>query len=171
MRHKKHPFKLGVKKEHRQALLAGLSAALFRHGSIRTTLAKAKALRQFAEKIITMACKAFRADLPEAKLHQRRMAVARVRDHGAVEMLFDTRVEEFLNRPGGYTRIYKLLPRRGDAAKMAIIELVAANDRGYKRRKHIRPYGNKQMGIAGYESFIGAGGSKDLGAIESSDSA
>jgi large subunit ribosomal protein L17 len=134
MRHRKHPFQLGVKKEHRASLLAGLCAALFRHSAIRTTLVKAKALRPFAEKVITLSCKALRTELPEAKLHYRRMAVARVRDQEAVKKLFEVHSEAFLNRPGGYTRIYKLVPRRGDAAKMAIIELVPADDRGYRRR-------------------------------------
>ena len=137
MRHGKHPYKLGVKKEHRQSLLASLAAALFRHGSIRTTLAKAKALRPFAEKNITLACKALRADdKAEVKLHYRRMAVANVRDHAAVKMLFDSRAESFLSRPGGYTRIYKLMSRKGDASKMAIIEMVAADDRGYGKKRH-----------------------------------
>ncbi|MDR1435792.1 MAG: 50S ribosomal protein L17 [Puniceicoccales bacterium] len=134
MRHAKHQFQLGVKKEHRLSLLAGLSAALFRHGSIRTTLAKAKALRQFAEKIITMSRKAALAELPENKLHYRRMATARVRDHEAVKILFDERAESFLARPGGYVRIFKLVPRNSDSAKMAFVELVAADDRGHRRR-------------------------------------
>jgi large subunit ribosomal protein L17 len=134
MRHRKHPFQLGVKKEHRSALLAGLCSALLRYRSIRTTLVKAKALKPFAEKVITLACKASRAEVAEVKLHYRRMAVARVRDQEVVKVLFDTLAGEFVNRPGGYARIYKLVPRRGDAAKMAIIELVKADDRGYRKR-------------------------------------
>lgn len=138
MRHRKHSFQLGVKKEHRASLLAGLCAALFRHSSIRTTLAKAKALRPFVERIITLSCKALRAERPETKLHYRRMAVARVRDQEAVKMLFSVHAEAFRDRPGGYTRIYKFVPRIGDAAKMATIELIPADDRGYRKRSRSR---------------------------------
>ncbi|MDR2340908.1 MAG: 50S ribosomal protein L17 [Puniceicoccales bacterium] len=133
MRHKKHKFQLGVKKEHRESMLAGLAAALFRHKRIRTTLTKAKALRPFAEKLVTLSCKAMRAEGAAQKLHYRRLAVARMRDHAAVKKLFDEQAEEFLARPGGYTRIYKLVPRQGDAAKMALIEIIKADDRGYRK--------------------------------------
>jgi large subunit ribosomal protein L17 len=134
MRHRVHQFQLGVKKEHRAALLAGLASALLRHGRIRTTLAKAKALRPFLEKIITLACHAEKSEVPAQKLHLRRMAVARVRDQEAVRKLFDSLADEFLSRPGGYTRIYKLVPRQGDGGKMALIELVKAGEKGYRRR-------------------------------------
>lgn len=134
MRHRKHRFGLGVKKEHRQALMANLAAALFRHGRIETTLPKAKALRPFAERIITMAKKA--QVHPDRALHMRRLAVARVRDAEAVRILFNERAGEFTNREGGYTRIYKMgLPRVGDAAEMAIITLVEAGDEGYRKPK------------------------------------
>ena len=135
MRHKNHRHQLGVKKEHRLALIANLAAALLTHGRIRTTLAKAKALRPFSEKIITLAKKAATTDDSAKKLHFRRLAIARVRDKGAVKKLFDERVEEFLVRNGGYTRIYKLVPRIGDAADMAIIELIDAADAGYEKSK------------------------------------
>jgi large subunit ribosomal protein L17 len=135
MRHHKHNHILGVKKEHREALLANLARALITHGRIETTLAKAKALRPFIEKIITLAKRANRVEVMEQKLHFRRLAIARVRDVGAIRALFDEKVSEFLNRAGGYTRIYKLLPRLGDASKMAIIELIAADDTGYKKTK------------------------------------
>ncbi|MDR2576977.1 MAG: 50S ribosomal protein L17, partial [Puniceicoccales bacterium] len=118
--------------------VAGLAAALLRHGKIRTTLVKAKALRPFTEKVITLACKASRTNVPEQKLHYRRMAVARVRDQTAVKRLFDELVEQFLERPGGYTRIYKLVPRKGDAAKMAIIELLSADDEGHGKSRRAR---------------------------------
>ena len=125
MRHLKHRHQLGVKKEHRQAIMASLSAALFRHDRIQTTLGYAKALRPFAEKIITLA----------KKLHFRRLALAKVRDESAVHFLFADKVQKFLKRSGGYTRIYKLVPRVGDAANMAIIELIEADDEGYKKQK------------------------------------
>jgi large subunit ribosomal protein L17 len=138
MRHRVHQFQLGVKKEHRAALVAGLAAALLRHGRIRTTLAKAKALRPFVERVITLACRAEKSEVPAQKLHLRRMAVARVRDQEAVRRLFDSLAGDFLARPGGYTRIYKLVPRQGDGGKMALIELVKADEKGYRRRSRQR---------------------------------
>lgn len=135
MRHSKHRFQLGRKKEHRSALMANLSTALFTHGRIETTLAKAKALRPFAEKIITLACKASLKEDRAQKLHYWRQAYAQVRDKDAVTKLFTERAQEFTERPGGYTRIYKLSPRIGDAADMAIIELIAAADEGYNSKK------------------------------------
>jgi len=133
MRHLKHRHQLGRKKEHREALMANLSTALFKHGRIETTLPKAKALRPFAEKIITLAVRAARTEDGAKKLHLRRLAVSRVRDKAAVRQLFDERAGEFTGRNGGYTRIYKLMPRAGDAAPMAIIELIDAGDEGYKK--------------------------------------
>lgn len=137
MRHSKHRFQLGRKKEHRAALMANLSTALFTHGRIQTTLAKAKALRPFAEKLITLARKASEQEDRARKLHYWRQAYSRVRCKDAVSKLFNERAEEFKARPGGYTRIYKLSPRIGDAADMALIELISAADEGYssKRKK------------------------------------
>ncbi|MGF1450131.1 MAG: 50S ribosomal protein L17 [Opitutales bacterium] len=135
MRHRKHRHTLGVKKEHRAALMANLAAALFRHGRIQTTLAKARALRPFAEKIITLAVKADKASDPAKKVHYLRMAISRVRDKEAVFQLFNERASEFADRPGGYTRIYKLVPRVGDAANLALIELIDGSDEGYAKPK------------------------------------
>jgi large subunit ribosomal protein L17 len=127
MRHKKHHHTLGLKTAHRRALLADLTAALIKHNRIKTTLAKARALRPFAEKIVTLAKK--------GTLHHRRLAIARVRNKDAVHFLFEKKVKEFVNRQGGYTRIYKLSDRRrGDAAEMALIEFVGANDQPHRRR-------------------------------------
>ncbi len=133
MRHLKHRFQLGRKKEHRIALMSNLGAALLRHGRIQTTLPKAKALRPFIEKIITFAKKAEGAT-PERALHYRRLALSRVRDKEAVATLFNERVSEFSNRNGGYTRIYKLGTRIGDAAEMAVIQLISAEDEGYPKK-------------------------------------
>ncbi len=133
MRHLKHRHQLGVKREHREALMASLSAALFTHGRIQTTLTKAKALRPFAEKIITYAKKAAQSEDKAVKVHYRRLAIAKVRDVAAVKKLFDERATEFLGRNGGYTRIYKIGTRIGDAAEMGLIELIAASDEGYKK--------------------------------------
>lgn len=135
MRHRNHRHQLGVKKEHREALVATLAAALFLHGRIRTTLAKARALRPFAEKIITLAKRAAATDDVARKLHYRRLAIARVRDKDAVKQLFDERVTEFTDRQGGYTRIYKTGTRIGDAAEMALIELIDASDEGYPKQR------------------------------------
>lgn len=129
MRHLKHRNQLGVKKEHRTALVANLASALIKEGRITTTLKKAKALRPFAEKLVTLAKK--------GTLHHRRLAVARIRDREAVRVLFDEKVEDFRSRNGGYTRIYKIGTRIGDAAEMALIEWVGADDSGHRstRRK------------------------------------
>lgn len=135
MRHSKQKFQLGVKKEHRLALMANLAAALFKNDRIETTLVKAKALRPFSEKLITLACKAARSEDASQKLHFRRLAIAQLRDQEALKALFDEKVSEFLNRHGGYTRIYKLVARRGDASPMALIELVKAEDKGYKKAR------------------------------------
>ncbi|MBO5254705.1 MAG: 50S ribosomal protein L17 [Opitutales bacterium] len=132
MRHQKHRHQLGVKKEHRQAIMASLASALFRHDKIQTTLGYAKALRPFAEKMITLAKKAAATDDTAKKLHYRRQALAKIRDVSAVHFLFAEKVSKFLKREGGYTRIYKLVKRVGDAADMAIIELIEADDQGYK---------------------------------------
>ncbi len=128
MRHLKHKNQLGVKKEHRAALMANLASSLIKTGRIRTTLKKAKALRPFVEPLITLAKK--------GDLHHRRIAISRLRDEEAVRLLFSTRVTEFAKRNGGYTRIYKLGDRRiGDAAEMALIEFVGAEDAGYRKSR------------------------------------
>jgi large subunit ribosomal protein L17 len=133
MRHLKHRHQLGRKKEHRIATMSNLGAALLRHGRIQTTLAKAKALRPFVEKIITMAKKAEKST-PEKALHYRRLAISRIRDKEAVAMLFNEKASFFSERPGGYTRIYKLGTRIGDAAEMAVIQLIPAEDEGYAKK-------------------------------------
>jgi large subunit ribosomal protein L17 len=84
---------------------------------------------------VTKAKKAAAKTEKKDKLHLRRLAMADVRDEAAVSLLFDEKVSEFENRPGGYTRIYKLGPRQGDAAEMALIEFVKADDPGYKKPK------------------------------------
>jgi len=131
MRHRKHRQQLGRTSEHRAALLANLASSLIKKGRIRTTLPKAKALRPFIERIVTMAKK--------GDLHRRRLALSRLRDGDAVKVLFSERAGEFSARAGGYTRIYKLgMPRIGDAAEMAIIEFVGAGDEGYKQGRRGR---------------------------------
>jgi large subunit ribosomal protein L17 len=135
MRHGKHRYQLGRVKEHREALMANLAAALFRHSKIKTTLAKAKALRPFAERLITMAKKAHLSGDPLCRLHYLRLVIARIRDADAAAILFNERAAEFERRNGGYSRIYKLVERIGDAAKMAIIELIPGDDVGYTKSR------------------------------------
>lgn len=125
MRHRKHNHLLGVKTAHRISLVANLSCSLIDNGRIKTTLAKARALRPSIEKAITLAKKAHATEDAAKKIHYRRQAIARLRSKDAVKKLFDELVEQFVGRNGGYTRIYKLaIPRLGDAADMAIIEFV-----------------------------------------------
>lgn len=136
MRHNKHHASLGVTREHRRAMLSNLAASLIEHGRIQTTLTKAKALRPFVEKIITKAKQAAAKTERKDAIHLRRLALADVRDENAVTKLFNELHKEFTNRNGGYTRIYKLGPQRqSDAADLAIIEFVKAEDQGYKKSK------------------------------------
>ena len=136
MRHNKHHASLGVTREHRKAMLSNMGASLIKHGRIETTLTKAKALRPFIEKVITKAKNAAVATVKADALHLRRMALKDIRDEGAVTLLFNEKAAQFAKRSGGYTRIYKLGPQRiGDAAEMAIIELIAAEDEGYSKSR------------------------------------
>ena len=141
MRHNKHHASLGVTREHREAMLSNLAASLLEHGRIQTTLTKAKALRPFVEKIITKAKQAAAVPQENGKLaaraiHLRRLALADVRNEDAIKKLFNESYKEFVNRNGGYTRIYKLgAQRQSDAAELALIEFVKADDPGYKKSK------------------------------------
>jgi large subunit ribosomal protein L17 len=135
MRHNKHHASLGVTVEHRRAMMSNLAVALITHGRIQTTLTKAKALRPFIEKVITKAKHAAAKTEKKDALHLRRLALSDVRDEDAVTLLFNEKYKEFANRNGGYTRIYKLGARISDAAEMALIEFVKADDTGYKKSK------------------------------------
>jgi large subunit ribosomal protein L17 len=108
--------RLGGSPAHERLLLANLATALFEHGSITTTEAKAKRLRPLAERLITHA--------KRGDLHARRRVLAVIRDKGVVHELFAEIGPRYATRPGGYTRITKIGPRKGDAAPMAVIELV-----------------------------------------------
>lgn len=108
--------RLGGSPAHQRLILANLVTALFEHGRITTTEAKARMLRPVAEKLIT---KAKRGDL-----HNRREVLKTIRDKGVVHALFTEIAPTFAERPGGYTRITKIGPRKGDNAPMAVIELV-----------------------------------------------
>jgi large subunit ribosomal protein L17 len=136
MRHNKHHASLGVTREHREAMLSNLAASLIEHGRIQTTLTKAKALRPFIEKVITKAKKAAAKTEKKDQIHLRRLAMADVRNEDAITKLFNEGYKEFANRTGGYTRIYKLgAQRQSDAAELALIEFVKADDQGYKKSK------------------------------------
>jgi large subunit ribosomal protein L17 len=108
--------RLGGSAAHQKHILANLATELFRHGRITTTQAKARALRPYAERLIT---KAKRGDL-----HARRLVLAKLHDRDVVARLFEEVAPRFAERDGGYTRILKLDPRKGDRARMAMIELV-----------------------------------------------
>lgn len=117
---KKGP-RLGGSSAHQRLILSNLATALFEHGKITTTEAKARTLRPYAEKLITKAKKAHAGENP---LHQRREVLKDIRDKGVVHSLFVDIAPTFAERPGGYTRITKIGPRQGDNAPMAVIELV-----------------------------------------------
>jgi large subunit ribosomal protein L17 len=110
--------RLGGGPAHERLMLANLATALFEHGRITTTEAKAKRLRPLAERLITFA--------KRGDLHARRRVLTVVRDKGVVHTLFTEIGPRYENRPGGYTRITKIGPRKGDNAPMAVIELVEA---------------------------------------------
>ena len=118
MRHRVAHRKLGRTTPHRRALLRNLATALFDKERIRTTLPKAKELRPFAERLITLAKR------EENRLHARRLAARDLQDPAVVQKLFDAIGARFATRPGGYTRILRLGPRKGDGAEMAYLELV-----------------------------------------------
>ena len=144
---------MGVTREHRRAMLSNLATGLITHGRIQTTLSKAKALRPFIEKIITKAKKAAGKTDKKDALHLRRLALQDVRDEDAVTLLFNEKYKDFVNRSGGYTRIYKLGPQRiSDAAEMALIEFVKAEDTGYTKSKGRRPAKGRKAGKAKAEA-------------------
>lgn len=116
MRHTKKTIKLGRKSEHRNLLLANQVCSLIEHSRIRTTLAKAKAVRPFAERMVTLG--------KRNDLHARRLAFAFLRQTGAVRKLFADVAPRAGSRQGGYVRIIKLGPRNSDSALMAYIEWV-----------------------------------------------
>ena len=116
MRHRKKGRKLSRTSAHRKALFANMAAALIKHEQIETTLAKAKELRPVVEKLITLG--------KRGGLHARRQALARLPEKSAVDKLFSTLSERYAERSGGYARVLRSGFRYGDAAPMAIIELV-----------------------------------------------
>ncbi len=116
MRHRKKGRGLSRTASHKKATMRNMATSLFRHERIETTTAKAKELRPFAERLITLG--------KRGDLHARRLAGRLIADRQVLGKLFDDIGPRFTERPGGYTRILKLGNRRGDAAEMALIELV-----------------------------------------------
>ena len=127
MRHNVAHRKLGRVTEHRLALLRNQAIALLRHEKIETTMPKAKELRPFVERLITIARRGVAAgDAAGKTLHARRMVQAELPDNEVVSKLFETLAPRFAERPGGYTRILRVGYRRGDSAEVAHIELVGS---------------------------------------------
>lgn len=116
MRHRKRRGKLGMGSDRRKAMLREMTTSLLKHERISTTLARAKELRKYVERIIAIAKK--------DTLHARRMVMRDIKDKEVVYKLFTSLNSRYMDRPGGCTRIYKLGQRRGDAAPMGLIELV-----------------------------------------------
>ncbi len=127
--------KLGRKTEHRIATLRNLASALIEHERIETTLYKAKELRPFAEKLISRA----RHD----SVHARRVIASTIHDRDLVKRLFDDIAPRFIDRPGGFTRIMRTTTRKGDAAEMAIIELVVRKEKEAPKAPEGSPKGTK----------------------------
>jgi large subunit ribosomal protein L17 len=116
VRHQRHGKKLGRDAAHRKALYSNLAGALIEHGRIKTTVTKAKAVKPYAEQMITLGRR--------GDLHARRQATAFLRSRDVVHKLFADVAPRFKDRPGGYARIIKIGPRPGDSAEMAYLELV-----------------------------------------------
>ena len=116
MRHNIMGRRLGRSRDQRKALFRNLTTELFRHNRIKTTEAKAKAIQPIAEKLVSLA--------KRGDLNSRRLAARDLNDPAVLQKLFDEIGPSFEDRSGGYTRVFKLGPRRGDAARMALIELV-----------------------------------------------
>src|SRR6201997_5954054 len=122
--------RMGGSPAHQKHMLANLATSLFEHGKITTTEARARRLRPYAEKLITFA--------KRGDMHARRRVLTVVPDKGIVHNLFTEIGPSFADRPGGYTRITKLGPRKGDAAPMAVIELVREEVAGARPRRRTR---------------------------------
>src|SRR5712691_9587437 len=137
MRHNVAHRKLGRLTEHRIALLRNQAEALLRHEHIETTLPKAKELRPFVERLITIAKRGVAAgDANSRTLNARRTVLADIPNREVVSKLFDTIAPRFADRPGGYTRILKVGFRRGDSADVALVELVGSE---YDPKKAAKP--------------------------------
>jgi large subunit ribosomal protein L17 len=131
---------MGGSPAHQRHMLSNLAAALFEHGKITTTEARARRLRPYAEKLITFA--------KRGDMHARRQVLTVVPDKGIVHNLFTEIGPSFADRPGGYTRITKLGPRKGDAAPMAVIELIREEVSAARPRRRTRRAGAAPVAAA-----------------------
>jgi len=116
MRHRRTVDKIGMVRAHRKSVLANLASALILNSKVDTTYTRARAGQRFSERLITLARR--------GDLHARRLAFARLRDKAAVDKLFEELGPQYKDRNGGYTRVIKLGPRRGDGAEMARLMLI-----------------------------------------------
>ena len=130
MRHQKAGRKLNRTGSHRNAMFRNMVTSLFEHGRIQTTDAKAKELRQWADRMITLARR--------GDLHARRQALAVMRDKMLVHKLFEEAPDRFGDRAGGYTHVIKVRRRRGDAAPISLVELVGAKEKKEQKKKRFR---------------------------------
>lgn len=141
MRHRKSGRKLNRSAPHRHAMFRNMVTSLLEHEQIQTTDAKAKELRRYAERMVTLG--------KRGTLHARRQALSFVRKRAVVKKLFDEIAPRFADRPGGYTRITKLGVRRGDAAPLSVIELTERGDRSIseaeKKRERRRRAAEKRQ--------------------------
>ncbi len=142
MRHRKSGRKLNRTSSHRKAMFANMAAALIRHEQIVTTLPKAKELKPFVEKLVTLAKK--------GDLAARRMAISKVRDQAMVRKLFDTIGPRYDDRNGGYTRVLKAGFRYGDSAPVAVIEFVDRDEdaKGAEDRARIEAMESEEETVA-----------------------
>ncbi len=122
MNHGNRQKRLGRDSSHRKAMMSNMAASLIKHEQIKTTLVKAKAIKPYVEKLITLGKQA--SAKPETALAKRRQAISILRDEAQVKKLFDILAERYESRQGGYTRVLKAGFRYGDCAPMAVIELV-----------------------------------------------
>jgi large subunit ribosomal protein L17 len=151
MRHRVSHRKLGRVTEHRIAMLRNQASALLKYGHIETTMPKAKELRPFVERIITLAKRGLAAGEANGRtLHARRLVLRDIQDRDVVSKLFDTIAPRFEARPGGYTRIMRLGYRRGDSAEVAQIELVGSEyNPNADTEKPDKPEAKKSQGVGG----------------------
>jgi large subunit ribosomal protein L17 len=162
MRHKRLGRKLGVVTKHRRALFHNMVTDLLRHGRIETTDTKAKEIRRFAEKLITLA--------KRGTLHARRQAQTIIREKEVLKKLFDEIASKFKERPGGYTRIIKLGERRGDNAPISLIELLEESFEPKRKRKaKVAPKEPKPVKDEARAKSLKKEAAEELGLIEAQE--
>jgi large subunit ribosomal protein L17 len=140
MRHLKSGRILSRNASHRLALFRNLTRALFEHGRIITTVAKAKEVRGFVERLITIAKRGLKADNPAKTLHARRLALQMLPDKPTIKKLFNEIAQRYFDRPGGYTRVIKRHERRlGDAGQTAFLELLKEGETKVRAKERETP--------------------------------